>query len=71
MFITKIDDAEYARTMKKRIKECNGYCPDAIVHTPDMKCPCAAFRNQEGEGYCACGYLYMNRSDERDEYEEN
>lgn len=71
MYITKIDDSEYKKIMKKRLKESNGYCPDALIRTPDMKCPCEAFRNMNKEGYCDCGYLYKHLDDEIDEYERN
>ena len=64
MYITKINDEEYCRVMKKELKKNNNYCPDAIAHTPDMKCPCKQFREQEEEGFCAMGYLYKHMEDE-------
>lgn len=67
MYITKIDDPEYCKIMKKKIKANSGYCPNELKRTPDTKCPCKAFREQGHEGYCGCGYLYMNMEDEDNE----
>jgi hypothetical protein len=33
----------------------DGYCPCAIQKTPDTKCMCKEFREQESEGPCHCG----------------
>ena len=32
-----------------------GYCPCAIEKTPDTKCICKEFREQEEPGFCHCG----------------
>ena len=32
-----------------------GYCPCAIEKTPDIKCICKEFREQEEAGPCHCG----------------
>ena len=64
MRITKIDDPEYCKIMKKKLKANGGYCPSEIKRTPDTKCPCKAFREQEGEGFCGCGYYYKHTEDE-------
>lgn len=53
--IIKNPDSEFLRNLKKRIKSNSGYCPCAIEKSPDTKCPCKDFReNQE----CMCG-LYV------------
>ena len=49
-------DAEYVRTIRRRIKDNGGYCPCQVEKTPDTKCPCKSFR--EGLG-CDCG-LYVS-----------
>ena len=67
MYITKIDDPEYCRVMKKSIKKNNGFCPDALVHTPEMKCPCKAFLEQGHNGLCEMGYLYLHTEDDEEE----
>lgn len=41
----------------------DGYCPCAIQKTPDTKCICKEFREQETEGPCLCG-RYMKVVDE-------
>ena len=66
MYTTTINDPEYCRIMKKLIKRNNGYCPDALVHTQDMKCPCKKFREQECEGFCDMGYLYKHMEDKEE-----
>lgn len=58
MNILKNPDAEYVKQIKKKLKQNNGYCPCAIVKTPDTKCRCKEFRDQveRGEpGACGCG----------------
>lgn len=50
-------DNEYAREIKKKLKNNNGYCPCALVKTPDTKCMCKEFREMD-EGMCHCG-LYI------------
>lgn len=36
------------------VKDNNGYCPCIIEKTPDTKCICKAFIEQE-KGLCHCG----------------
>ena len=64
MRITKIDDPEYCKLMKKKLKANGGYCPSELKRTPDTKCPCKAFREQESEGFCGCGYYYKQMEDD-------
>ena len=33
----------------------DGYCPCAVIHTPDTLCPCKDFREQNHPGLCLCG----------------
>lgn len=51
------DDKILVKEIKERLKENDGYCPCRIVHTPDTKCMCKEFREQQ-EGECHCG-LYI------------
>lgn len=67
MYITKIDDPEYKRIMKKKLKASGGYCPSELIKSPDTKCPCKTFREQEHEGFCGCGYLYKHLEDEEND----
>lgn len=59
MKITQNPDKDYANEIKKMLKANNGYCPCALVKTPDTKCMCKEFRDME-EGTCQCG-LYIKR----------
>lgn len=36
------------------VQQNGGYCPCAIEKTPDTKCMCKDFREQES-GFCHCG----------------
>lgn len=58
MRIVQNPDVDYVKEIKHALKENNGYCPCAIVKTPDTKCRCKEFRMQieRGEpGACHCG----------------
>ena len=37
------------------VKANDGYCPCAIEKTPDTKCICKAFWEQDKPGECHCG----------------
>ena len=37
------------------VAACNGYCPCALVRTPDTKCICKEFYEQTEPGECHCG----------------
>lgn len=54
-------DRETVSDIRKQLKDNNGYCPCALVKTPDTKCRCKEFRDQieRGEkGLCHCGLWY-------------
>ena len=53
-------DKEYVNSIKKRIKENDGYCPCAIKKDITTKCMCKDFREQES-GYCHCGLYYKEK----------
>lgn len=40
--------------IRENVEANNGYCPCAIWQTPDTKCMCKDFREQES-GLCHCG----------------
>lgn len=50
-------DKEMADAVKEAVKKNNGYCPCRLDKTPETKCMCKEFREQE-EGLCHCG-LYL------------
>lgn len=41
-------------SIRENVEANNGYCPCAIWQTPDTKCMCKDFREQES-GLCHCG----------------
>ena len=49
--IIKIGSEETAAA----IKDYDGYCICAVGKTPDPKCMCKEFREQEETGVCHCG----------------
>ena len=52
------DDEELACAIRMALKTNNGYCPCRIEQTPDTKCMCKEFREQDSAGKCHCG-LYV------------
>ena len=53
--VIKNPDSEFVKNHKKKVKSNSGYCPSRLEKTPETKCPCKEFReNQE----CMCG-LYV------------
>lgn len=58
----RINPKADAENIRKAIKLNGGYCPCALVKTPDTKCICKDFLDQE-EGLCNCG-LYIKEKEE-------
>ena len=54
-------DKEFVQMFKEKLKANDGYCPCRVSKTPDTKCMCKEFREQE-EGECHCG-LYSKTTD--------
>ena len=50
-------DKDLVDDIRKRLKENDGYCPCRLQKTPNTKCMCKEFREQE-TGECHCG-LYV------------
>lgn len=42
-------------SFKKLVEDNDGYCPCLIDRTPDTKCMCRDFREQQELGPCHCG----------------
>ena len=57
------EDIEYVAKVKQKLEANDGYCPCRIEKTPDTKCMCKEFRDQE-EGFCHCG-LYIKIKDKK------
>ncbi len=48
-------DKEKRMEVAKAVKANDGYCPCELKKTPDTKCKCKNFREQDYEGECCCG----------------
>lgn len=48
-------DKEKYDAITKQVIDNEGYCPCMLEKTPDTKCMCKAFRDQNVQGYCHCG----------------
>ena len=47
------DDMELRKEIIEKLKANDGYCPCALVKTPDTACMCKEFREmEEGTGHC-------------------
>ena len=46
---------EVERSIKILVDNNGGYCPCAVLKTPDTKCMCKEFREQQKPGLCHCG----------------
>ena len=53
-------DKEFANDIKKQLRANNNYCPCRLQKTPDTKCMCKEFREQES-GWCHCGLYYKEK----------
>ena len=56
--IKKNPDAEFLKQVEEAINIRNGYCCCELEDTPDTKCMCKEFREQEESGFCHCGRFY-------------
>ena len=52
------DNKELVENIRAKLKENDGYCPCRIDKTPENKCMCQEFINQQELGECHCG-LYI------------
>jgi ferredoxin-thioredoxin reductase catalytic subunit len=50
-------DKELESTIRKALKDNDGYCPCRVQKTEDTKCMCKEFREQTS-GECHCGLYY-------------
>ena len=51
----KLKIREVEASIKVLVDNNGGYCPCAILKTPDTKCICKEFREQSQPGLCHCG----------------
>lgn len=47
-------DTELVTEVKRQLSMNQGYCPSCLSHTPNTKCMCKEFLNQD-IGECRCG----------------
>lgn len=48
-------DKKLVAEIEAELNENGGYCPCILEKTPDTKCICKAFREQDHPGECHCG----------------
>jgi ferredoxin-thioredoxin reductase catalytic subunit len=53
-------DKELATKIREALNKSGGFCPCALKQTPETKCMCKAFLEQE-EGECHCGLYYKEK----------
>lgn len=51
----KLKIKEVEPGIKVLVDRNEGYCPCAVVKTPDTRCICKEFREQTNNGLCHCG----------------
>ena len=62
MAVRLSEDKEIVQEIREKLKANEGYCPCRIEKTPDTKCMCKEFREQES-GECHCG-LFVKTKEE-------
>ncbi len=58
MKIRLSEDKDLVEEIKQKLKDNGGFCPCRLEKTPDTKCPCKEFKEQDKSGECHCG-LYI------------
>lgn len=58
MKISVSSDKELVADIRAKLKENGGYCPCRLTQTPETKCICKEFLEQDYDGPCHCG-LYV------------
>ena len=56
------NDMELRKEIIEKLKTNDGYCPCALVKSPDTVCMCKEFRDME-EGTCHCGLYVKEKID--------
>ena len=65
MAIKVSEDKELVQEIREKLKANGGFCPCRIEKTPDTKCMCKEFREQES-GECHCGLYVKTKEDNCD-----
>ena len=53
-------DKETVRIVREGLAQKDGYCPCRLTKTPETKCMCKEFREQDS-GLCHCGLYYKEQ----------
>ena len=56
--VRKNPNEETFQEVSNAVKDNEGYCCCEMYKTPDTKCMCKNFREQEDGGFCHCGRFY-------------
>ena len=59
----KLNIIEVRPELRASVAANDGYCPCAILRTPDTKCMCKEFREQTDPGLCHCGRFEKVRAE--------
>lgn len=51
----KLSIEERDPSIRELVAQNGGYCPCAVLKTPETRCICEEFRKQETPGICHCG----------------
>ena len=55
-------DKTIVENIRRKLKENDGYCPCRLKKTPETKCMCKEFIEQDA-GECHCGLYIKERDD--------
>ena len=62
MKITTNKDKDLVEEIRAKLKANDGYCPCRLTKTPETKCMCKEFLEQDHDGYCHCQLYYKTLS---------
>ena len=62
MIIKKNPDTHIYNMVAKAVNDNDGYCCCKIEHSPENKCICQDFKEQDTYGFCHCGRYYKTPS---------
>ena len=60
MKITENPDKKIVKMIREGLEKTGGYCPCRREKTPETKCMCKEFREQDS-GLCHCGLYYKEQ----------
>ena len=63
MKIIQNPDSRVVKSIRKALKQNDGYCPCALIKDKTTKCMCKEFRESGDLGPCHCGLYVRVRKD--------